>query len=111
MIKNDRQYRITRTQAEKFRKSVSDVREKLSEGADERDSLKWKLQHSALEAQLADLDAEVRGYESLQEKRNESLEITSLDELPSVLIKARIASGLTQKQLATKVEVKEQQIQ
>jgi transcriptional regulator with XRE-family HTH domain len=111
MIKNDRQYKITRTQAEKFRKSVSDVREKLSEGAGERDSLKWKLQHSALEAQLADLDAEVRGYESLQEKRNESLEITSLDELPSVLIKARIASGLTQKQLATKVEVKEQQIQ
>lgn len=111
MIKNDRQYRITRSQADRFRRSASEVREKLASASDEDDSLKLELQLSALEGQLADLDSDLRSYESLQRNRNESMEITSLSELPAVLIKARIASGLSQKQLAEKLNLKEQQIQ
>jgi|SRR5882724_367088 len=111
MIKNDRQYKITKSQAEKFRQSVFEVSEKLTNASTEDDSLKLELQLSALEAQLGDLESELRSYESLQQNRNESMEITSLTELPSVLIKARIASGLSQKQLAAKLGLKEQQIQ
>src|SRR5215212_117066 len=111
MIKNDRQYKITKAQAEKFRRSASEVREKLSTTSSEDDLMKLELQLSAFESQLADLESELRAYESLQQNRNESMEITSLCELPSVLIKARIASGLSQRQLAEKLSMKEQQIQ
>jgi Predicted transcription factor, homolog of eukaryotic MBF1 len=111
MIKNDRQYKITKAQAERFRQSASEVREKLSATSREDDLMKQELQLSAFESQLADLESELRAYESLQQNRNESMEITSLSELPCVLIKARIASGLSQRQLAEKLGMKEQQIQ
>ena len=105
MIRNERQYKITNAQASNFRKAVSEAREKLNRASNADDLLKWKLQMAALEGQLTDLETDLREYESLQEKRNESVEITSLDELPSVLVKARIASGLTQKQLAAKQQI------
>lgn len=111
MIRNERQYKITNAQASNFRRAVSEAQEKVNRASNADDLLKWKLQLAALEGQLTDLETDLREYESLQEKRNESVEITSLDELPSVLVKARIASGLTQKQLADKLDIKEQQIQ
>jgi transcriptional regulator with XRE-family HTH domain len=111
MIKNDRQYKITKSQAERFRSAASEIKEKLTHPVGEDESLKLQLQLSALEAQLGDLETDLRSYESLQENRNESMEITSLNELPSVLVKARIASRLSQKQLAEKLGLKEQQIQ
>src|SRR5438552_1576392 len=103
MIKNERQYKITNAQAERFRRAVSELQAKLQSISGSATALKWKLQLSALEAQLGDLEADLREYESLQEKRNEAMEITSLEDLPSVLIKARIATGLTQKELAGKL--------
>ena len=111
MIKNDRQYRITKSQIERFRRAVSEMKQKLADTSAEDDLIKRQLQLSALEAQLEDLETDIRSYESLQQNRNESMEITSLTELPSVLVKARIASGLSQKQLAAKLSLKEQQIQ
>lgn len=111
MIKNERQYKITNAQAERFRQGLAEAREKAMSEADPGELLKWRLHLSALEGQLADLEEELREYQSLQQRRNESMEITSLDELPAILIKARIASGLTQKQLADKLGLKEQQVQ
>ncbi len=111
MIKNERQFRITNAQAENFRKAVSELQSKLEKESEANKQLRLRLQLSAIASQLTDLEEALREYESLQHKRNESLEITSLAELPSVLIKARIASGLTQKQLADKLGIKEQQVQ
>ena len=109
MIRNERQYRITKSQAENFRQSLSDVRTKAS--SDMPDALRWRLQENALRSQLADLESELREYENLQSQQHGTLEIGSLDELPNALIKARISSGLTQKQLADKLGLKEQQVQ
>ncbi len=39
------------------------------------------------------------------------IEVKSLAELPIALIKARIAKGLTQKQLAERIGIQEQQVQ
>jgi transcriptional regulator with XRE-family HTH domain len=109
MIKNERQYRITKSQAETFRQSLSDVQGKAS--LDDPGSLRWRLQESALKSQLSDLDADLREYENLQSQQHGTLELRSLEELPTALIKARIASGLTQKELADRLGLKEQQIQ
>ncbi len=50
-------------------------------------------------------------YEKLRDGHITSREITSLHELPTALIEARIAARLTQRQLAKRIGVAEQQIQ
>ena len=110
MIRNERQYKITRTQANNFRKALAELLAEPRATALDAD-LKLKLQEGALSSQLGDLEEEIREYEQLQQHRSEVLEVTSLTELPQVLVKARIASGLTQKQLAESLHLKEQQIQ
>ena len=110
MIKNERQYKITRAQAARF----SNALESLWQRADTKDSLHpliVKAQEDALRSQLADLDAELREYESLKagEFQMDSLKVVA--DLPSILIKARIAQGMSQKDLAERIGLKEQQIQ
>ena len=54
---------------------------------------------------------ELRDYESLQRGEYPVDELKAIDELPSALIKARISLGLSQKDLANRLGLKEQQIQ
>lgn len=110
MIKNERQYRITKSQVDTFRKALSEVQDKLA-SANQNEALKWKLQENAIRSQWSDLEADLREYETLQTQHHGTMEINSLEEIPDALIKARIAAGLTQRQLAEKLGLKEQQIQ
>jgi transcriptional regulator with XRE-family HTH domain len=50
-------------------------------------------------------------YEALRSGKRVVLKLSSLDELPGALIQARIAQGLSQKDLARRLGLKEQQIQ
>ena len=70
-----------------------------------------KAQHDAVKSQLADLESELREYESLKAGAFQLDELNLVEELPTVLIKARIAQGLSQRELAEHIGVKEQQIQ
>src|SRR5580704_13711202 len=64
-----------------------------------------------MESQLADLKSELAEYERLKSADLSLISIDSFDELADGLIKARIASGLSQKALADRLSLKEQQIQ
>jgi len=108
MIKNDRQYRITRTRAEEFEKALVAASEPTGRS---NKSLFRQLQKEAIESQLNDLRAELQEYELLKSGKIRILEIESLSELPEALIRARIARGWTQKTLAQKLGLKEQQVQ
>jgi len=108
MIKNERQYRITKAQIAKFQKGLEALEQ--SRPRDVHPVLQ-KAQREALESQLADLLAEVGEYEALQAGRQRALQLRSLDDIPEALIRARISKGLSQKQLAEKIGLKEQQIQ
>jgi ribosome-binding protein aMBF1 (putative translation factor) len=55
--------------------------------------------------------AESRETEMLRSGEESVLTLESFAELPKALIKARVASGLTQKDLADRLGLKEQQIQ
>ena len=70
-----------------------------------------KAQEEALSSQLADLESELSEYESLKagDLQLDSLKVVA--DLPSILIKARIAHGLSQKDLAERIGIKEEQIQ
>ena len=61
-----------------------------------------KARKDALRSQLADLEAQLREYESLKADHFEQDQLDAVDELSAILIKARIAQGLRQKDLAAR---------
>jgi transcriptional regulator with XRE-family HTH domain len=111
MIRNERQYRITKAQAAKFKKAHEELRlaRVLDPKADEY--LGWKIQFEAVASELEELQEDVQEYDSLRGENRPAIEVSSVDQIPRALIQGRIASGLTQKDLAGKLGLKEQQIQ
>lgn len=106
MISNERQYRITKARAEEFERALGELTHKPT--AD----LEWqRVQRDAVTSQLDDLREELRLYETLRKRGPEAVEVTSFEDLPEALIMARIAAGLTQKELGNVLSLKEQQIQ
>ena len=110
MLKNERQYRITKAQADKFGQALAKLKAHPKQG-DQMHPLLRQAQIDALQSQLDDLHAELQEYEALKSGRQKTIELESFDELPRALIQARIASGISQRELAQKLGLKEQQIQ
>lgn len=105
MIKNDRQYNITKTQAEKFAKALRDVSKRTSvQGIH---PVLAKAQQEAMENQCEELQHELKEYEELKSGKRKTIRVNSFEHLPLALIQARIARGLTQKELAQKLGLKE----
>ena len=70
-----------------------------------------QAQADALRSQLADLEAELQQYESLRSGKRRIIRTQSLEDFPRALIQARVALGLSQRDLAERLGLKEQQIQ
>lgn len=109
MIKNERQYRITKSQADKF--ALSLAHNASSPSNTQLHPLLQKAQQDALRSQFEELQAQIEEYEALRSGKHHVLEVASFSELPRALIQARIAAGLSQKELAERLGIKEQQIQ
>jgi transcriptional regulator with XRE-family HTH domain len=104
MIRNERQYRVTQA-----------ARERLAQEAERvmaSDAERWvrEATRGSLQAQIQDLDEEIAEYEALQ-RHEASLSVRDLSELPRELVRARIANDLSQRDLADRLGLKEQQIQ
>ena len=69
------------------------------------------LMRDAMESQLEDLRQQLADYDALRTGHIQVLELDSLTQLPDALIRARIAAGLSQKALAKRLGVREQQVQ
>jgi ribosome-binding protein aMBF1 (putative translation factor) len=109
VIKNERQYRITKAQAKKFAAAIGEHRE--SQPNPSVHPLLVKAQEDAMRSELEALEAQIAEYEVLKSGNKKALRIHSLADLPKALIQARIASGLSQKQLASRLGLAEQQVQ
>ena len=110
MITNERQYRITRKKAADFARAI----EEFDVASSERTNVHPRLLRAELDAmrsQLADLHEELEEYEHLKSADPSAIPVGSFEELADGLIKARIASGLSQRALANRLEIKEQQVQ
>ena len=110
MITNERQYRITRKHAANFELAIK----KFYNEAGSREGVdSWILvaERDALKSQLESLNEELSEYDRLKSGDTSKILAHSLEQLPTGLIQARIASGLTQRALAEKLGIKEQQIQ
>ena len=110
MIRNERQYRITRAQAERFERTLTELR---SDNGEDRDihPLIAKAREDAVSSQLEDLRSELKEYEDLRNGKFDMSELGIVSSLPETLIKARIARGMSQRELAERIGLKEQQIQ
>jgi DNA-binding XRE family transcriptional regulator len=107
MIRNERQYKITKTQIKKFKEAL----EKFEKQKSKAHPMLVKAQKDAMKSELAVLEGQVKDYEKLRSGKYKILKDSSFDDLPIELIRARIALGYTQKQLGELVGLKEQQIQ
>ena len=106
MITTERQYRITKAAAERFELALAHE----EQGAHLDPRLRQAMREG-IESELEILREQLAEYEALRSGRIAVLELDSLTALPDALIRARIAGGLTQKELATRLGLKEQQIQ
>ncbi len=107
MIHNAREYQVTKSLVARFEDELNtppgpsgDVHPRIA-----------AAQKAALRGQLQQLKIEIAEYEALVSGLRKTLSFDSLEELPSVLIQARIAAGLSQRNLAKRLGMKEQQIQ
>jgi DNA-binding XRE family transcriptional regulator len=109
VITNQREYRITKSWITRFEKEL--VANETRELRPREDPGMRKIVHDAITSEIETLRQQIDHYERLRDGHITSREITSLRDLPSALIEARIAARLTQRQLAERLGVAEQQIQ
>jgi len=106
MIFSDRQYAVSKEQVEKLRSALTNVRADTKKHERLR-----KIEVNALESQISEIDGELANYDLLKSGSVSFSETYSLADLPSILIQARIAQGLSQTDLAEQLGMKAQQIQ
>lgn len=110
MILNERQYGITKTKIKEFEQAL--VRLESSPVPENRnEQLRRQAHIDTVNNQLEIFKQEVEEYEELKKGDIKSLKLDSFEQLPEALIKARIIRGLTQAQLAERLQVKQQQVQ
>ncbi len=110
MITNEKQYKISKAQAQKF----LDAYEAFEMSAHQKQRIAEELidaQKQALLLQYKELAKEIEQYESLKSGEVQSTKAHSINELPKILIMSRIAQGITQADLAKRLNLKPQQIQ
>ncbi|MFN2427914.1 MAG: helix-turn-helix domain-containing protein [Candidatus Binatia bacterium] len=105
MITNDRQYKITRLQAAKFREALAAAPSKGLHPA------ALKAMRDGAQSQLNELDEQIAEYETLRDGDVSSIAVDSIEGIGVALIKARIARKLTHKALAERMQLAEQQVQ
>ncbi len=111
MIANEFQYNLTRKRAAQFEQTLAKLDNRPAEEASALPPLLLEAERDALNSQLDTLREEIADYEILRSGQRRTFTLESFTGLPNALIQARIAAGLTQKQLAQRLGLKEQQIQ
>lgn len=106
MITNERQYEQTRKQLDRLASLLAST-----EAGEAGDDGFRDVQAAGLTSQIQDLRDEILEYERLRDGATTVFEADSLAGLADTLIKARIARGWTQRNLAEALGVAEQQIQ
>ena len=109
MIKNERQFQISTKLAERMRAALDSLETKPVDPQLHHDLR--ELEMSALSAELAQIESELGDFQMLIESPPSRIIVNSLRDLPQSLIQARIARGLTHRDLASILGLKEQVIQ
>src|SRR5438034_9794498 len=109
MITNDVQYRTARAQVDRLERLLQAVQKRQL--GDNEAQLRQRLEMDAVEGQVTELRGQLVEYDDLRAGRVPVGTLSALDDLPRLLVRARIAAGLSQRELAERLRLKEQQIQ
>ena len=106
MIHSDKQLGVSTRELAKLNDALGSIQS-------EESSQDWvrKAEINALKSQIAELRADIKNYQTLKRGEITVAKSVSLEELPSVLVQARIISGLSQNDLARALGTKPQQVQ
>lgn len=106
MIQNEHQYKVTQGEIKKLQQAL----DTLLEQADSMQPIQISSIQKSFQQQIDQMQAELQEYSDLKAGK---LEITmgSIEDLPKVLIQKRISLGMTQRELAEKLGIKEQMVQ
>ncbi|MGI8559092.1 MAG: helix-turn-helix domain-containing protein [Solirubrobacteraceae bacterium] len=109
MITNERQYRITKAELRRFEEALA-AQAAAGPGANVHPRIHQALM-DATASERDELRDQLARYDDLRSGRVAQRTLSSLRELPIALIEARIAARLTQRELAQRLGVPEQQVQ
>jgi HTH-type transcriptional regulator / antitoxin HipB len=106
MIQNEHQYKVTKGEIEKLQQVI----DKLSEQAENLQPQQLATMQNSFQNQIDRMQAELREYDELK-AGNVEIMLGAIEDLPKVLIQKRISLGMTQRELAAKLGIKEQMVQ
>jgi transcriptional regulator with XRE-family HTH domain len=104
MITNRRQLAVSRRRVEELRAHCADVEERQQSDA-------TRLEAEAVGEVIGKLENEIKDYLALEGSHPTEIRVQGLEELPAALIRARIALGMTQRELAERLNLAESAIQ
>ena len=106
MIYSDRQYSISRGELDNLKNALA-----ATEALPKDNVWVRELEINGLKSQIAEIEADLAYYDKLKSGEVDHSESITLETLPSVLIQSRIASGISQADLAKAIGLQPQQIQ
>jgi len=109
MIANERQYRIAGAQLRRFEDAL--VARATPQPGDGVVPRIFQATGDAIASERDELRAQIARYEDLRSGRVAQVELCSLRGLPAALIEGRIVAQMTQRDLAERLGIPEQQVQ
>ena len=107
MIKNDRQYAVTKSRVRRFEAAIADMDLQLASGTGGM----LMVERTGLQSKTDEMKRDIAEYEALRSGRVPHVDADNLEELPEALIKTGIGLGLTQRELAERMGMREEQVQ
>jgi HTH-type transcriptional regulator / antitoxin HipB len=113
MIQNEHQYKVNKGEIDKLQQVIDKLLEQPnilpSQLAAMQNSFQTQID-SRTETLRERMQMEIQAYDDLKAGKVE-ITMGSIEDLPKVLIQKRISLGMTQKELAAKLGIKEQMVQ
>jgi HTH-type transcriptional regulator / antitoxin HipB len=106
MIQNEHQYKVTQGAIKDFQQAI----ERLLEQSALLQPLQISLVQKSFQTQIDELQVQLQEYDDLKAGKVE-ITMGAIEDLSKVLIQKRISLGMTQKELAEKLGIKEQMVQ
>lgn len=106
MIQNEYQYKITKSKID----DLARVLTTLATEAESLPPLMVEATRNGFQTQINRMQTELQEYDDLKAGKVE-ITMSSIEDLPKVLIQKRISLGMTQRELAEKLGIKEQMVQ
>jgi hypothetical protein len=106
MIKNEKQYKITKKKLSTINEGIAEI----YDGNKEHSAKKQLILLSLMEMKQQ-MELETTAYDLLKKDKANILKARSISDLPSLITEYKIISGLTQKEFSKRLGIKEQQLQ